>query len=1525
MNPFSKHALSKINPLTFKENEACDSGGPTVGSLAIGFGPTPFAPFIHRFFEISIPRSELGNSPQLGLNIDPNENQFLKLTFSFSSPIELYKSDGCLCCQSSPAVADPIRLAIGNLFEEVTDFATAGINPLEFSRSYNSVADTNSVAVTFGRNWRSTYDRYLRISAGSVVAERADGQELIFSSNGANWVSDSDTDLQLLQTGSVWTLTGTDDTIEVYTGSVREALLLSIQMRDGYMQTMAYNGSGQLLSVTDSFNRQLQFTYQNNFLQTVTAPNGLVISYGYGSSGTAPGVLDRLESVTYSTSPQTSQTYLYENPALPFALTGVIDENGSRFSTWTYDSSGRATSSQHGNGADLTSIAYNDDGSRNVTNALGLTIVYKFVVLQGVPKVVEMDRLATASVPAATIAYNYDTNGYVVSISDWKTNVTGTLNDTHDQPLILNEAVGTSLARTTFSTYLTNFHLPTIIVAPRETSTFTYDANGNPQTHTDSDTTDGTQPYSTYGQTRFWTNTFDNFGHLLSVNGPRTEIVQRTSFAYDTSNSLSSITDALGHITRLTNYNGSGLPSIMIDPNNVVTSLTYDVRNRLLTRTVFAASGNATTSFGYDFAGELTSITSPDGSFLNYRYDKAHRLQSVSNELGESIIFTRDFAGNVVAQNVFNSSGSIMKTQSHVFDELGRMLHAIGASSQTNSYAYDADGNRTTLDDGLNHNTAQAFDALNRLVSVTDPLTNITGYAYNASDNLVSVTDPRTLITTYVRDGFGRIIEEISPDKGRTIYKLDNAGNRTNETDARGVVTRRTFDALNRVTQETFPASTGENITYTYDATNGGNCGVGRLTGYTDESGSTTLRYNERGDIVSTTRTIAGTAYTTGYTYDLADHVTSIIYPSGHVIRYGRDEQGRINSVSYAPSASGKVTSLATSITYLPFGPLAGFVYGNGLSRTQLYDQDYRVRSITTASASANVQNLSLGYDAANDILSITDNLNPGRSQRFSYDPDYRLSQASGVYGPVEYSYDAVGNRLTRTAQNVTENYFYAPTANRLQSTAKANITRTFGYAANGNISTDNRGTATNLTFGYGNRNRYKTLTTGSTITATYQYNAIGERVLKTVGMAITHFHYDESGHLIAETQPSGTVVREYVWLDDMPLAQIEGTGNIYYIHPDHLGRPQKMTDVTQTVVWDNEQQPFGEAVMLTISAANLNRNGQFEMLVEGQPNYGCVIQVSTNLGNSNWVSLSTNTAPFQFTDTAISNQSAKFYRVLYQPASISTAVTQNLRFPGQYFDVESGLNYNTMRDYDPTLARYIQADPIGFMGGINIFSYSRQTPQMEIDASGLDPIGEFFGTWIGRLSGGAIGEAAEPVAGGIPGEIVGGKVGGEIGDAIGDDVIAVLKELEAEANAGLPGDANNAILSGRECGSDVSVGAAEGGTAALQPMANAALQTGTIRTVAGYELGGNAGLVGNTYNVNLWALYETEGSQGPFALMNALKSEASAAGANQISITGSAVVNQDLLNIPPAVANRLGLQFQQINPTTILLQGPIQ
>jgi RHS repeat-associated protein len=1233
--------------------------------------------------------------------------------------LQPYKSSGKPGNAPGASVAgEPISVGTGNMYEEVRDYSTAGANPLAFTRYYNSLSDANTQAQMLGRNWRSTYDRYLDIGT-YVTAERPDGEELIFTFNGTNWVSDSDVSVQLSQTGPMWTLIDSDDTIETYDTSGQ---LTSIQARNGYKQTLQYNGGNQLESVSDSFGRMLLLGYQSNLLHTVTAPNGLVFTYGYNSSGLVPGVPDRLVSVTYSTTPQTSQSCLYTNTSLPFALTGIIDEDGNLFTSWMYDSSGRALLSQFANGANLVTVGYDDiDGSRQVTNSLGSVMAYEFTTLQGVPKVTEIDRLASVSVSTAINIFTYDDNGFQASSTDWNTNLSAEASDYRGLPLTNEEAVGTMQERTTTNIWHQTFHLPLQIAEPGKITTFTYDGNGNMLTRTETDTSTNSMPYSTTGRTRAWSNTFGSFGHLLTATGPRTDVVATTSFTYDTNGNVSTVTDALGHVTTLTNYTGSGLPLTMIDPNNVVTSFTYDPRDRLLSRTVHAASGNAETMLGYDPAGNITSITLPDGSFLGYQYDAAHRLQSVSNSLGESINFRLDAAGDIVRQNIEAADGALVKTQGGLFDQLGRMLQQVGAYAETTTYGYDSDDNRISVTDALTNKTTSAFDALNRLISVIDPLTNVIGLGYDPQDNLTAVTDPRSLITSYVYDGFRHVIQETSPDKGTTVYMLDKAGNRTNETDARGVVTLRTFDALNRVTSETFPASPGENITYTYDSTAGGNFGIGRLTEHTDETGSTTLVYNERGDVVNTTRVIGGIAYTTAYGYDLADHVISITYPSGDTVGYMRDSQGRIKSVSYQPSGSGVVTVLATNVTYMPFGPLSGLVYGNGLARTQNYDLDYRLTNITTFASGANVQSLSLGYDAVNDIRSITDNLDATRSQTFAYDPDCRLTGAGGIYGTLGYTYDPDGNRLTQTANGVTQSYTYSHAANMLRSVVGSGVARLLDYTPNGNLSSDNRGTATNLVFNYGNRNRYSALYSRTSTIATYKYNALGERLIKTAGTTTTHYHFDQNGHLIAESQGNGTLIREYVWLDDMPLAQIESSGAIYYIHPDHLNTPQKMTDANQALVWDREQQPFGQTASLTYPAlapalsAGAYKQGQFQITVNVPTNSTFTLQSSTNLRTSDWQSLITATGPFTFTDLEAAGYQARFYRAY----SIGPPVTQNLRFPGQYFDAESGLNYNMMRDYDNTLGRYIQNDPVGLEGGINLYGYARGNPVNLVDPQG--------------------------------------------------------------------------------------------------------------------------------------------------------------------------------------------------------------
>lgn len=421
------------------------------------------------------------------------------------------------CCTTpgEPIVGQPITVSTGNMFEQAADYTTAGQNPLTFTRYYNSQGNTAPVATlasSLGVNWRSTYDRYLNLAtAGTVTAERADGQQLTFRPNGGGWISNTDVDVMLTNAGATWTLTDRNDTIETYFAiSATEAQLQSITARNGYTQTLSYNGDQQFSSVSDSYGRTLSFTYLGNgLLHTLTTPDGTTVTYGYTGSGGS----SVLATATYSTISAATITYLYQSGSFPFALTGIIDEDGNHYATWTYDSSGRALTSQLGAGANLISMVYNADGSRTVTNALGVTDTYKFTTLQGVPKVTEIDRAATATTAAATELFTYDGNGYTASQTDWNGDQTTYVNDVHGQPTTINEAVGTPVARTTTITYddPTFVHLPQQIVTPGLTANFTYDGSGELLTRTLTDTTATTVPYSTNGQTRTWTNTWSNF------------------------------------------------------------------------------------------------------------------------------------------------------------------------------------------------------------------------------------------------------------------------------------------------------------------------------------------------------------------------------------------------------------------------------------------------------------------------------------------------------------------------------------------------------------------------------------------------------------------------------------------------------------------------------------------------------------------------------------------------------------------------------------------------------------------------------------------------------------------------------------------------------------------------------------------------------------------------------------------------------------------------------------------------------
>ncbi|HZF35837.1 MAG TPA: RHS repeat-associated core domain-containing protein [Candidatus Angelobacter sp.] len=478
---------------------------------------------------------------------------------------------------------------------------------------------------------------------------------------------------------------------------------------------------------------------------------------------------------------------------------------------------------------------------------------------------------------------------------------------------------------------------------------------------------------------------------------------------------------------------------------------------------------------------------------------------------------------------------------------MGRLLHSIGASSQTTAYAYDKNDNVTGITDPLSGVTAQAYDALDRVISSTDPATKVTAYGYDNQDHLTSVTDARSVQTAYVYDGFGRVIQAVTPDGGTTVYHYDPADNLTEKTDGRSVVTDYSYDALNRITAKTFAAATSENVAYSYDDSASGHFGIGRLATITDESGSTAFIYDSRGNVVQETRTIAGTAYVTGYAYDVADRLTQMTYPSGRIVAYARDTLGRVTAVTTQASAADAPATIASNIAYKPFGPIASMLYGNGLTRTYTYDGDYRLTALATGDVDTSVQDLSYGYDAADNITSIADALASDRSQAFTYDSLFRLktAAATGTYGSIAYNYDDIGNRTSVVDGAGTESYSTDTSSNRLLSTTSSSGTRSFTYDNAGNITADATGSTT-YGLAYNKANRLSEVSLNGTPDTDYLYNALGERVKKAPAAtptAGTRFHYDRDGKLIAESDSTGAVIREYAWLDGLPIGEFTNAG----------------------------------------------------------------------------------------------------------------------------------------------------------------------------------------------------------------------------------------------------------------------------------------------------------------------------------------------------------------------------------------------
>jgi len=1116
--------------------------------------PYPIYPFRYYLF----PQSDCSDVAPPSPQEDPNEENSVQNLGGPGSG-STAGPDGGSC---DDFVCNPVKVATGSKYEKAGDIAvsTPGI-PLEFVRHYNSlVASDGSLAYGWTHSFSTNLQVVRTTPTMRVKVQDSDGRALYFSqlynsSTGeVNFYGESGVKDRLKQISSTGqyvlkrkrgNLTYLFDT---------NGVLTQVSDPNGNALSVTYSG-GLLTQVSNNFGNAITIQYAGGRISSVTDPKGQSVSYSYTGSD--------LTGVSYPDGQSLAYAYSNHN------MTDKYDASNYQIGHWDYDTNGRVSAYYRyvDNGVSQEEVAFTYDLSSTgqpitLVRSTGTT-AYKTAIKNSIRVITEIDNCATCG--GITKKFSYTSGLDLASMTVVADGQSYTTQYTYDSPTSswlqigevtsIKEASGLTGERTTTYTYAHRTDDPFLLTQSTESRPSVVNTSQNKVVTTSYDNHGNVASRSVAGYngagtavTETSSYQYNSAGQVTQIDGPRTDVSDITTFAYYPNNSgqgnnrgrLASITNALGQTTTFGNYDGNGNVGTIIDPNGIVTVRTYDQRNRILTITNQAA--NAVTQYSYDTHGNLSSVTYPEGNSITFTYNLGDRLIEIRDNLGNKIQYTYDDQGNRTSQNILDSQNTLKTYLDYSYDVYNRLQTMVNPDNSSTAYTYDGRGNVTATTDPRNHTTNFVYDALSRKTTMNQPFAT-TGYGYDTQDNPTSITDPNGNSTHYMYDDFGRKYQTISPDTGTAIHAYDPAGDLIQTTDANGNIITYTYDALNRLVATRFADST-QNITNTYDST-AVTYGIERLTGRADPSGTYTFSYDAQGNMVREDKTIGGIVYTTQYAYNTNNVPTSITYPTGRTVAYSLDGTGRVNQVSTPIGGVGK--ALASSISYMPYGGITGFIYGNSLSLAQTYDNQYRISSIIAGS----VLYRTYGYDANGNITSIVDSVDP----------------------------------LAATPLDPLSTYIYENGSNVLVEIT-GTATTLFTSDANGNTITENT-----RNYSYDALNQLTEVWDGGSQVAQYTFNGIGRRIKKVTSGGTKIFHYDSGGHIIAETNATGQMLAEYIYLGDQLLATIRPGEAVYYYHNDHLGTPQVLTDSTGNIAWKAAYAPFGK---VQISVATIENNFRF-------------------------------------------------------------------------------------------------------------------------------------------------------------------------------------------------------------------------------------------------------------------------------------------------------------------------------------------
>lgn len=563
-------------------------------------------------------------------------------------------------------------------------------------------------------------------------------------------------------------------------------------------------------------------------------------------------------------------------------------------------------------------------------------------------------------------------------------------------------------------------------------TTTAYDADGNMVSQTLPSYTPAGASSPNAGTT-VWT--YDSEGNQTAETSPGG---RTTSYLYDQIGDLAQTTAPDGTKTHAT-YDTAGDQLSATDGTGAQTQATYDFLGRQLTsttlerypstRTLTSTNSYAVTT-GNPYGAHTASTTSPGGVQTSYGYNRAGDVTSVTDGAGNTTHYTYDFQGNqqktilpdgTWTETDYNASGDPVYNKQ--YDANNNLL------AQT-SQQYDGVGNLTAATDANGHTTRWTYDAASTITQQVEPVdaaTSITtAFGYDAAGNRTRFTDGRGNSWRYTYTPWGQQEKVIEPTTATytsaadstTTFAYDADGQPTTATLPGGVTTAMTYDATGRL--KTMSGSGADAATaqrsFSYDADGrvlSADTDEAGIAGAADHQAAThdAFTYDDRSDVL----TASGSAGSSSFTYnDDASMLTRT--DAAGTTSYGYDPAGRLSSLN-DPASGTQLT-----YTYDQLNDLKSVKYGStGQTRTFGYNSSHELTSDVLVQGASTVASFAYGYDDNGNLTSkTTTGVSGASANTYTYDWSDRLTSWNNGTSTTQYAYDASGNRIRNGADVYT-------------------------------------------------------------------------------------------------------------------------------------------------------------------------------------------------------------------------------------------------------------------------------------------------------------------------------------------------------------------------------------------------------------------------------------------------------------------------------------------------------------------------